>query len=94
MTMALRCSLRRLISGREIGRHGTVGIGGGVADMVGGTAVSMGTPVGQCGFNPGGGIVAMSVGVAAPPLVVGDTGGVTVSGAGVVVGSVARTLAP
>ena len=72
--------------------YGSVGTGGGVADMVGGRAVSMGTPVGQCGFNPGGGIVAMAVGVAIPPLAVGDAGGVEVLGTGVLAGSVALTL--
>lgn len=73
--------------------YGSVGTGGGVADMVGGgAAVSMGTPIGQCGFKPGGGIVAMAVGVAIPPLAVGDAGGVEVLGTGVLVGSVALTL--
>lgn len=79
---------------REPCRHGTVGTGGGVADIVGGIAVSMGTPVGQCGFSPGGGIVAIAVGVAIPPLAVGDAGGMAVSGTGVLVGSVALTLDP
>lgn len=83
---------RRFNPDREPCRHGTVGTRGGVADIAGGTAVSMDTPVGQCGFSPGGGIVAMAVWVAISPLVVGDAGGIAVSGTGVLVGSVALTL--